>query len=665
MAQEFIAALRAAISPLSAPHLVMFCPPAHGWLTDMTLTSFAHMLQKVEHKIVEETQDIDNLYVVTTSQLQEIYPVREFYDPYADRIAHIPYTDEYFTALGTMALRKIWGLKRPLYKVVVLDCDYTLWRGACGEDGPEHISIEEPYLTVQMFMRAQYEAGMLLCLCSKNHENDVLNVFINRSDMLLNLDQLVGWRINWQPKSENIKSLSEEFNLGLDSFIFLDDNPIECAEVRANCPEVLTIQLPTEVSSIPHALAHMWAFDHMKVTQEDRGRTRQYQQNIKREQARRTAESLENFLETLQLSIHLSLLKQSQVSRVSQLTQRTNQFNLTTRRCTESDIWQWIQIANQHVLVVEVSDRFGDYGLVGSILYRIGVHHLEVESFLLSCRVLGRGVEHRMLQELGRIAIQHGLEAVRLIYRPTTKNEPAFEFIRRMAATTDQILPTHSEILKSGDGEISVLFSARNIQTISSVPVTHDNLKDRKDLKCMPLDQEERINEDKVYPMRDSSDWSSVLAWISEEMSSAEKILQYVMAIKHPRPALEQTYVRARTKTERLLRTIWMEVLDLEDVGLLDSLEELGGSSLHVVQIHSKLQKFLSLAGISTNVPVAMLFQYPTIRKLADFIERGHASSSQSASMAKSRAVSQQSAFFRMREVRKSTTTSRTPSSFR
>ncbi|GJL53389.1 MAG: hypothetical protein NPIRA02_05210 [Nitrospirales bacterium] len=650
---EFIAVLKTTISPLSAPHLVMFCPPAYGEMEETTEeSSLTHMFREIEQEIVEETHGTENLYFVTTEELQRIYPVQEYYDPYADRIAHIPFTDECFTAFGTMAMRKIVALQRPPYKVIVLDCDHTLWQGVCAEDGHENISIEEPYLTVQMFMRAQYEAGMLLCLCSKNREKDVFDVFVNRSEMLLTLDHVVGWRINWQPKSENIKSLAKELNLGLDSFIFVDDNPIECAEVQANCPEVFTIQLPTEVSNIPHVLEHVWAFDHMKITQEDRGRTLQYQQNIEREQACKNALSLEDFIATLQLSVHISAMRKSQLLRVSQLTQRTNQFNLTTRRCTEGDIQHWIQQPDRHVLVVEVSDRFGDYGLVGVILYRIEALHLDVDSFLLSCRVLGRGVEHRMLEEIGRIAGKHGLNTAQVVYRPTRKSKPAFDFIRSIAASVDQCLPTHSEILNNEE-EVRVTFPTQTLQTLSCLTMTSATQSDQLNDGVASSDQEKKSNNDALNPIRSISDLSRVFIWISEEMANAKKILQHVLAEKRPRPVSQQTYVGARTETERLLRAIWMDVLALEDIGLNDSLEELGCSSLHVVQIHSKLAKLFSSTNTSASIPVTTIFQYPTIRKLASFIDRGNNDPQALAYIVKSRAALQQSAFLRFREGRK------------
>ncbi|MFM7794421.1 MAG: HAD-IIIC family phosphatase, partial [Microcystis panniformis] len=199
--------------------------------------------------------------------------VENYYDPYGEELGNIPYTLAFFAALGTILARKILALTNSPYKVIVLDCDNTLWHGVCGEDGVKGVKIDAPFRALQEFIIAEQAAGKLICLCSKNQPEDVFAVFEQHPDMLLKVNHLVNWRINWQKKSQNLQSLAEELQLGLDSFIFIDDNPVECGEVRANCPEVLTLQLPEDCNHIPRFLEHIWAFDKLKTTQEDRQRT--------------------------------------------------------------------------------------------------------------------------------------------------------------------------------------------------------------------------------------------------------------------------------------------------------------------------------------------------------------------------------------------------------
>ena len=285
---------------------------------------------------------------------------------------------------------------------------------------------------MQQFMLELWSKGFLLCLCSKNDESDVLEVFDNHPDMLLKRDHLVSWRINWRPKSENIRSLAQELNLGLDSFVFVDDNPLECAEVRSGCPEVLTLQLPPE-EEITKFLGRIWAFDRLKVTSEDRQRTAMYKQELERASFQAQALTIDEFLAGLNVQVRFSEPSPSQLSRVAQLTQRTNQFNFTSMRRTEAQV-QHLPESGLECRVVEVGDRFGDYGLVGLMIFGDRNNALEVDTFLLSCRVLNRGVEHRMLNELGKLALERNLPMVIVTFVATKKNKPAADFLESVVA---------------------------------------------------------------------------------------------------------------------------------------------------------------------------------------------------------------------------------------
>ena len=274
--------------------------------------------------------------------------------------------------------------------------------------------------------------GFLLCLCSKNDESDVLAVFDRRPDMILKRHDLVSWRINWQSKADNIRSLAQELNLGIDSFIFLDDNPVECALVRSDCPEVLTLQMPTD-GNIAEFCRHVWAFDRLRTTSEDRQRTMMYKQEADRARFQKEAPTIGEFLAGLDLWIAISKPAPDQLDRVAQLTQRTNQFNFTTVRRNVGEI-QRLAESGLECRVVEVKDRFGDYGLVGVMISSVRGEALEIDTFLLSCRVLGRGVEHGMLNELGEIALRRHLSLVVATLTPTPKNQPARDFLEGVAA---------------------------------------------------------------------------------------------------------------------------------------------------------------------------------------------------------------------------------------
>ena len=407
------------------PCIVVTAPPSPETVADPVRSS---LLDEATSQLADQVALVPNTYFIPDVDVLTRYPVEEYHDPTGFAIGHIPYTSSFFTSLGTSIARHIRALSRSPYKVIVLDCDNTLWSGVCGEDGPLGVEISEPFRQLQEFMIEQLNAGMLLCLCSKNVEEDVMAVFDANPDMVLQKDHVVATRINWLPKSENIQALAAELDLGLDSFIFVDDNPVECAEVRSRCPEVLTLQLPGS-NDIGDFLNHVWAFDHLAVTSEDRKRTALYQQNLQRNEFQKEALTFASFIEGLQLDIRIASPEESQLARVSQITRRTNQFNMTTRRKSEAEVRTLIDSGDMECLVVHVTDRFGDHGLVGAILYSLESKTLLVDSFMLSCRVLGKGVEHAMLQKLGQIASEKSLEAVRIPYIQTAKNKPAMRFL--------------------------------------------------------------------------------------------------------------------------------------------------------------------------------------------------------------------------------------------
>ena len=424
--QDFCAALRSFMSQAAIPLVLCFCPRSPAAEADADLKA---ALNDAEETLLSEAARMANVHAINSSSLLRDYPVNDYFDPHSHQVGHIPYTRECYAAIGSALVRTIFNLNRSPFKVIVLDCDNTLWKGACGEEGPLGIEVTTPYRALQEFMIGQMSAGMLLCLCSKNNEKDVLDVFDQRTDMPLKREHLVSWRINWDNKSTNIKSLANELNLGLDSFILVDDNPVDCADVKINCPGVLTLQLPRNPESFPSFLSHVWAFDQTGSTEVDRNRTRMYQESTERQQYREHSLSLKEFVDGLRLRVEITDAKEDQLGRVSQLTFRTNQFNFTTVRRSEDQIIDFLKREGTNCLVIRAVDRFGDYGLVGVVMYETEAERYKVDTFLLSCRVLGRGVEHAVVSRLGRLAVDEGKGFVEIMYLPTEKNLPALDFV--------------------------------------------------------------------------------------------------------------------------------------------------------------------------------------------------------------------------------------------
>ncbi|MCW9094265.1 MAG: HAD-IIIC family phosphatase, partial [Ignavibacteriaceae bacterium] len=519
------------------------------------------------------------------------YPIQDYFDLQGNELGHIPYTLPFFSSIGTSLFRLIFSLQNNPYKVIALDCDNTLWKGVCGEDGPKGIKISEPYKLFQQFMIDQIQSGMVVCLCSKNNEEDVFEVFKQRDDMLLKTDHLVSWRTNWDYKSINLRSLAQELNLGLDSFIFIDDNPVECAEVKSNCPEVLTLQLPQNEAQIPEFLKNVWAFDHLKITEEDKKRTRMYKENIQREKYQSSSLTLKDFLDGLNLQIKISEPNPQQIERVSQLTFRTNQFNFTTIRRSEAEIKTFLEKNNYSCLITNVSDRFGDYGLVGVLIYKIEIDRIEVDTFLLSCRVLGRGVEHKILSKLGSIALEKDITSIEIIYQKSQKNRPALDFINKFGEKFKSEIP----------GGFKYSFPS-------------EFLKDLKyELTSLTEEKIEEKSEKKKPSEKVIGNYNDKIQQIGIELSNPNEIFRSVEEFKVKRTKTDSTnYIAPETELESKLAEIWQKVLGISKIGLDDNFFEVGGTSLKAVQLIATIKKELD-----RSISVVTLFECPTVKLLS------------------------------------------------
>ncbi len=583
-------AIRAAVARSSTPFVVALCPNSLGTLTDREI---GPIFAAAANRIAAELDSIAGVCLIRSADFDQ-YPVADFFDARREQLGHIPYTPTFFAALGTLLARRAHALLSPPSKVVVVDCDNTLWKGVVGEDGVDGITIPPAWRAVQSRLVELADMGFLICLCSKNDEADVLNVFDRRSDMVLKREHLVSWRVNWEPKSLNIRSLGEELNLGLDSFIFLDDNPLECAEVRAGCPEVTTLRLPIE-GDMESFLKHVWVFDRLRVTSEDRKRTAMYQQEADRARYLKEAPTIQEFLAGLNLQVVISEPTSEQIGRVAQLTQRTNQFNFTTVRRNEAEI-RALGDSGLECRAVEVRDRFGDYGLVGVMIFGSKGDALEIDSFLLSCRVLGRGVEHRMLAELGAIARERKASVLRARLVTTKKNQPARDFLEKVAEAPAQGI----------DGGWIFDFAAEQAANL----VYH------------PASSESSVQSDESTGKAATATAAVVAEGKSEryeriarELASPEQVLAAVNASVRrirPRPERLAPFVPPRSQIETEMAKLWAEVLRLEGVGITDDYFELGGTSLLAVDLFACIER-----QFGRKLPLTALLESPTVEKLA------------------------------------------------
>ena len=328
-------------------------------------------------------------------------------------------------------MRKIFAVTTKQFKVIVSDCDDTLWRGTCGEVGAK-VSIDTSAKWLQSFLVAKKNEGMVLCLCSKNERGSVEDVFEHNSNMILSPDDVATYRINWEPKASNVKSLAKELNLGLDSFVFLDDSQAEIKELQVQCPDVFSVCLPHDIARIPKFVQHLWVFDRTRITKEDKERNKFYKENAKRQQHQSEVSSLKEYIDSLALVIEIGEPTEALIARLAQLSQRTNQFNSTSLRYTEAKLTDLLNSAEAICRYVKVSDRYGDYGIVGLVTGAYRADGLVIDAFLMSCRAMSRGVEYRMMQDLGQCAKQRNANCIEVEFIRSERNKPILDFLEAL-----------------------------------------------------------------------------------------------------------------------------------------------------------------------------------------------------------------------------------------
>lgn len=387
----------------------------------------------VQREFVKSLEALPGVHVITPAEVFSAFGNFDYVEPHGFDIGHIPYTQEFYDALGTQVARKLAALHRPPFKVVAVDCDNTLWAGVCGELGADEVTLSDGHLRLQQFLLSVRDRGLLLCLCSKNNLNDVRAVF-ERPDMVLRWEHITAHRINWCSKSSNIFSLAQELRLGADAFIFLDDSAMECAEVSAAALGTCVLQLPVDPNEFESFLLSTWEFDVPVVSAEARRRAKMYAEESVRQAAGQVASNLSEFLRTLELRVEFSDVEAGNLERVAELTQRTNQFNLSNKRRSAQEINYACTQGELRAAAINVADRFGDYGLTGALLYSMQGACLVVDTFALSCRVLGRQVEHAVMQHLEEQAIAAGCTSLLLPYVQSEQNRPMFDFLNSFSA---------------------------------------------------------------------------------------------------------------------------------------------------------------------------------------------------------------------------------------
>jgi FkbH-like protein len=348
-------------------------------------------------------------------------------------IARMPIAADQLIHLSREWLRFAVPLAGKTAKALVVDLDNTLWGGVIGEDGMAGIQIgaEYPGAAYQALQRALLDLsrrGILLAICSKNNLDDALEALQDHPGMLIRPSHFVAMRINWHDKALNLREIASELNVGVDALAFLDDNPMEREQVRTALPQVNVIDLPPDPLDYAATVRDAPAFQRLVLSDEDQQRTQLYAAQRDRSQAQQSFQSKEDFFRYLELEAEIAQVEPATLARVAQLTQKTNQFNLTTRRRTEQQIAELAARADSQVLTIRLRDRFGDHGLVGIAVTRDESGICEIDTFLLSCRVIGRTVETAFLSHVASGAASRGCRQLGGWFLPTKKNAPARDF---------------------------------------------------------------------------------------------------------------------------------------------------------------------------------------------------------------------------------------------
>lgn len=564
--------------------LVVVCPSAPGLARSKARAGLA---ERLEQRLVEGLRGLLGVSVATSRDIEARYPVPARHDERADALAHIPFTNAYYTAVATVVARHLDARRRPPIKLVVVDADNTLWDGGCAEDGAEGIRIGPERLAFQRLLLEQREAGRLLCVCSKNLATDVERVFETRTEMILRREDFTLARIGWEPKSDGIRAMAAELGVGLGNVLYLDDDPVECAEVERECPEVWTVRLPRDASALPQFLTHLWLLDTQAPTPEDRARADFYASEQARGEVRARAATLREFLDALDLHVDFADASGEELPRVAQLTARTNQFNTGGERSI-AELRDWMRRGGS-VVVARARDRFGDYGLVGTMLVADEGGAAVVDLFALSCRALGRRIEHRMLAHVAAAARARGLETVELRSRWTERNEPSRRFLESLAAGA----------VADGAARLSVARAFRAAE-----------------LPDAPVDEPPATASGSPAPRVPLASPAGRYERIARELVSVDEIMRRLRSAPHDGAERTTAAVPPRTAVEEGVHAIWRDVLDRSDVGVEDDFFQIGGQSLLAVQIVARINE-----AFDVDLELEAIFERRTVATLAAAVE--------------------------------------------
>ena len=407
-----------------------------GMLDVKHSTGLTHLLLQINLRLAEQLQSYSNIFLLNSQRWVAASGKRAF-NPKLWYMAKIAFGNPVFKEAVADIKVALAGLAGNARKLIVVDLDDTLWGGIVGDLGWENLQLGghdpegEAFVDFQTALKALTNRGIILGIVSKNDEAVALETIKNHPEMVLKQEDFAGWKINWRDKAQNVAELVSELNLGLQSTVFIDDNPIERARVKEALPEVLVPEWPVDKMLYTKTLLSMTCFDTPTISREDAKRAKMYATERRRSTLKTQVGSLDEWLKTLGITINVEALNSINLPRTIQLLNKTNQMNLTTRRLNESELLAWLEPAHRNLWTFRVLDKFGDSGLTGIISLEAEEEQGRIVDFVLSCRVMGRKVEETMLATVIDYAHATGLDKVYAVYQPTAKNKPCLDFWKR------------------------------------------------------------------------------------------------------------------------------------------------------------------------------------------------------------------------------------------
>ena len=416
---------------------------AFGNYSSKVKDAFVYQIRKLNFLLQESMKDRKDVLPLDLLSIQIQMGHKAFYDTVLYYDAKMAVTLDAIVYIAKNVCDIVKTLRGSFKKGIILDLDNTLWGGVIGDDGLGGIEIGElkrglVFTDFQRWLKQLKDRGILLCVCSKNNEDTAKEPFEKHDEMILKLDDFSMFVANWDDKASNIRYIQQSLNIGMDSLVFIDDNPFERNLVREMIPEITVPELPEDAANYLTFLQSQNLFETAAYSEDDKDRTKQYRAEAKRKDLEQSFVSIDDYLKNLEMMGEAKSFEPVRYSRIAQLTQRSNQFNLRTVRYTEADIERIASDDKFITIYYTLKDRFGDHGLVSVVIMeKLSETEAFIDTWLMSCRVLKRGMEEFIVNNLVKTASEAGIEILRSEYIETPKNKMVKDIYKTMGFTED------------------------------------------------------------------------------------------------------------------------------------------------------------------------------------------------------------------------------------